>query len=200
MVYIVYLMSSICYYVGRRGETLLKAILNDSHLSDVLLPAIEKSRHRLFIATANLKDVHLPSKQRRGKARSLIELLKKKAKGGVEIRILHSGVPSVPVLERLRKGLPENLTMRRCPRVHAKAIIVDGRYMYLGSANFTGAGLGAKSSRRRNFEAGIWTDDLSLIDPVADMLEEVWTGALCDDCGRQDNCPVPLEEPDLARK
>ena len=161
---------------------------------------MEKSRHRLFIATANLKDVHLPSPGKSGRASSLIELLKKKANEGIEIRILHSGIPSGAVLERLRQGLPANLTMKRCPRVHAKAIIVDGRYMYLGSANFTGAGLGAKSKRRRNFEAGIWTDDLSLIDPVADMLEDVWSGGLCEDCGRHEHCPVPLEEPDLAQR
>ena len=88
--------------------------------------------------------------------------------------------------------------MRRCPRIHAKAVIVDGRRMYLGSANLTGAGLGAKSPRRRNFEAGIWTDDLSQIDPVADMLEGIWSGRECPDCGRRDYCPVPLEEPHLS--
>ena len=69
--------------------------------------------------------------------------------------------------------------------------------MYLGSANLTGAGLGAKSASRRNFEAGVWTDDLSLIDPVADMLETIWSGEYCDECGRQEHCPVPLEEPEL---
>ena len=89
--------------------------------------------------------------------------------------------------------------MRRCPRVHVKAVIVDGLGMYLGSANLTGAGLGAKSPRRRNFEAGIWTDELSLIDPVADMLEGIWSGRECPDCGRHEYCPVPLEEPDLVR-
>jgi phosphatidylserine/phosphatidylglycerophosphate/cardiolipin synthase-like enzyme len=81
--------------------------------------------------------------------------------------------------------------------VHAKAVIADGRWMYLGSANLTGAGLGAKSARRRNFEAGICTDDLTLIDPVLDMLDSIWSGAQCDGCGRKDHCPVPLEEPNL---
>ncbi len=116
---------------------------------------------------------------------------------GVEIRLLHSGVPSGPFLAQLKQRVPANLTMRRCPRVHAKALIADGRLMYLGSANLTGAGLGAKSPRRRNFEAGIWTDEMDLIDPVADMLDEIWTGAECKDCGRRDYCPEPLEEPDL---
>ena len=34
-------------------------------------------------------------------------------------------------------------------------------------ANFTGAGLGAKSDRRRNFEAGVLTDDDEVVDPDA---------------------------------
>ena len=87
--------------------------------------------------------------------------------------------------------------MRCCPRVHVKAVIADGRWRYLGSANLTGAGLGAKAARRRNFEAGIWTDDLALIDTIADMLDKIWTGTQCLDCGRKQHCPVPLEEPHL---
>jgi phosphatidylserine/phosphatidylglycerophosphate/cardiolipin synthase-like enzyme len=87
--------------------------------------------------------------------------------------------------------------MRRCPRTHFKALIVDGRWMYIGSANLTGAGLGAKSARRRNFEAGVATDDSTLIDPVSDMFDDLWSGAHCKDCGRKSHCPVPLEEPEL---
>ena len=100
-------------------------------------------------------------------------------------------------MARLKLGMPEGLTMRRCTRVHTKAIIVDGQWMYLGSANLTGAGLGAKSPKRRNFEAGIWTDNLSLLDPTADELQAIWSGQHCQSCGRRDYCPEPLEEPDL---
>ncbi len=152
------------------------------------------SRHRLFIATANVKDLHIPVGRR---ARSILRVFEELSVRGVEIRLLHSGVPSGPFLARLKERVPQNLIMRRCPRVHAKVIIADGRMMYLGSANLTGAGLGAKSSRRRNFEVGIRTDDVSLIDSVTDMLDAVWTGSECDDCGRKEYCPEPLEEPAL---
>jgi hypothetical protein len=50
---------------------------------------------------------------------------------------------------------------------------------------------------RRNFEAGIWTDQTDMIDSVLDMLEEIWNGSLCRSCGRKIHCPQPLEEPDL---
>jgi phosphatidylserine/phosphatidylglycerophosphate/cardiolipin synthase-like enzyme len=81
--------------------------------------------------------------------------------------------------------------------MHIKAVIADGKHMYLGSANLTGAGMGAKGPTRRNFEAGIWTDELRLIDPVADAIHGIWSGEQCNGCGRKDVCPVPLEEPEL---
>lgn len=175
---------------------MIRIILNEEHFGLVLKEAINNCRHRLFIATADLKDVHLrPSGRRR--ARSVFEALGKLADRQVLVRILHSGIPSGPLLERLKKAIPNGLTMRRCTRTHTKAVIVDGRSMYLGSANLTGAGLGAKSPTRRNFEAGIWTDEVELIDQVLEMLEDVWSGQQCPTCGRRDHCPVPLEEPQL---
>jgi hypothetical protein len=182
----------------------VKLVLNDEHLDGVLAAALTTCRHRLFVATANVKDVHLPvgvggtsRQRRRGNAQSFLEAFERLSAQGIEIRLLHSGVPSGPLLGRLKEKVPAGLTMRRCPRIHVKALIADGRWMYLGSANLTGAGLGAKSAARRNFEAGIWTDDLTLIDPVLDMLEAIWSGGECTRCGRKLYCPVPLEEPRL---
>jgi len=184
---------------------MVRVILNDDHLGGAIGAAIAACRHRLFIATADVKDLHLPSEQLAAgavrkpnrQAVSIVDVFHSLAQQNVQVQLLHSGVPSGPFLAELKKGLPQTLTMRRCPRLHAKAVIADGRLMYLGSANLTGAGLGAKSVRRRNFEAGIWTDEIPLIDPVADMLEGVFSGDQCPSCGRRDYCPVPLEEPRL---
>ncbi len=193
---------------------MVQLILNEQHLAGALGEAIAACRHRLFIATANVKDLHITintrqparsvgkgsaSRAKRGRLRtqSILNVFRELSKDGIEIRLLHSGVPSGPFLAELKKGIPKGLLMRRCPRVHAKAVIADGRLMYLGSANLTGAGLGAKSARRRNFETGIWTDELSLIDPVLDMLHAVFSGRECEACGRKAHCPVPLEEPRL---
>jgi hypothetical protein len=185
----------------------IRLILNDEHLTGVLDEAIQRCRHRLFLATANVKDLYLPVVaaspgarpwgRGRGRARSILDVFEELARRHIQVHPLHSGVPSGPFLARLKEGVPPTLTMRRCPRMHAKAVIADGRWMYLGSANLTGAGLGAKSARRRNFETGIWTDQTDLIDPVLDMLEEVWQGNACSNCGRKDFCPEPLEEPRL---
>ena len=194
---------------------MIQLILNDDHLAGALGEALAVCRHRLFLCTANVKDLHITIQARQApkaagekgtgrhpgrgrlRAQSIMAVFRDLCRDGIEIRLLHSGIPSGPFLAELKKGIPKGLIMRRCPRVHAKAVIADGRLMYLGSANLTGAGLGAKSSRRRNFEAGIWTDDLSLIDPVLDMLDGVWNGSECQECGRKEHCPVPLEEPRL---
>jgi phosphatidylserine/phosphatidylglycerophosphate/cardiolipin synthase-like enzyme len=176
----------------------------------VLVDLVPSAKDSLLIATANLKAVRMPladrtptrlrrgyggQARRRDDAESIVQVLARLAKRGVQVRVLHSGVPSGPFLEEL-KGIDEKtLQMRRCPRTHFKAAIVDGKRLYMGSANLTGAGLGAKSDGRRNFEVGVVTDDPALVDAVADLFEAIWSGAMCKRCQRQDFCPKPLESP-----
>jgi phosphatidylserine/phosphatidylglycerophosphate/cardiolipin synthase-like enzyme len=174
---------------------MLQLVLNDLHFAGVLADALSAARHRLFIATADVKDLHIPVAG--GSSASIVDVFRQLARRGVQVNLLHAGVPSGPFLAELKAGVPATLCMRRCIRVHAKAVIADGRRMYIGSANLTGAGLGAKSATRRNFEAGIWTDQMELIDPVLDMLEGIFSGGECGQCGRKEHCPVPLEEPEL---
>lgn len=172
---------------------MVQLILNEAHLELVVAHALETSRHSLVISTADVKDLHVPRARGQG-ADSLLDLLARRAGEGLAVRILHSAIPSRPVREKIQQAGPGRLILRRCIRVHAKALIADGRWMYLGSANLTGAGLGAKSPRRRNFEAGICTDQLGLIDPVGDMIEEIWAGRRCGSCDRRAHCPEALEE------
>ncbi len=64
-----------------------------------------------------------------------------------------------------------------CPRVHFKCIIVDGVKAYFGSANLTGAGMGAKSEKKRNFENGVLTDNPVLVEPLVEQFDFVWRNA-----------------------
>jgi len=45
-------------------------------------------------------------------------------------------------------------------------MVFDYKVAYIGSANLTGAGIGMKSPLRRNFEAGILTDEPELLDKL----------------------------------
>jgi len=171
-------------------------VVDEGHFARVVLGGMLEAKVSLDIATADFKAMLVPQAGRR-RAPSIVELLRKLAEKGVEIRLLHGGTPSAAALEELRRELPRGLTIRRCPRLHAKAVIVDCRRMYLGSANLTGAGLGAKADGRRNFEMGIWTESANLIDGVVEQFNTLWEGRRCEGCKRKEICPVPLEEPEL---
>jgi phosphatidylserine/phosphatidylglycerophosphate/cardiolipin synthase-like enzyme len=71
-------------------------------------------------------------------------------------------------------------------------VIIDGRLAYLGSANLTGAGIGAKSDHRRNFEAGILTDDPGIVSALMEEIDTLWRGEYCVKCQRRDVCPDPI--------
>jgi hypothetical protein len=85
--------------------------------------------------------------------------------------------------------------MRLCPRVHFKPVVDDGGMLYLGSANWTGAGLGAKGTGRRNFELGFATGDDVLLDRVQALYQQVWRGGECAGCKLREVCPAPLDAP-----
>ena len=81
----------------------------------------------------------------------------------------------------------------KCPRVHFKLIIIDSTIAYVGSANLTGAGMGMKSPRKRNFEAGILTDDPEMLDAAIEQFDNVWIGKFCKECGRREYCSDPIK-------
>ena len=171
-------------------------VIDGEHFHRVVRTGICEAKTSLDIATADFKAMLVPQAGTR-RAPSIVEVLRRLAGRGVEIRLLHAGTPSAPALRELRKALPKGLTIRRCPRLHAKTVVIDCRAMYLGSANLTGAGLGAKADGKRNFELGIWTESPALIDGVLEQFNALWEGHQCDSCRRKDVCPVPLEEPEL---
>ncbi|MGE0395105.1 MAG: phospholipase D family protein [Kofleriaceae bacterium] len=170
-----------------------------------VIAAVMQAHTSVWIATANVKGMLVEGRARPGARRSrtrtpyvsMVSRLDELAARGVELRLLHAELPSGPFREelvahpRLAAG---GLALARCPRVHMKAVIVDGALLYLGSANWTGAGLGAKGSGKRNFELGIVTDDAQLLDQVQALFDRVWTGAECARCKLREVCPGPLDE------
>jgi phosphatidylserine/phosphatidylglycerophosphate/cardiolipin synthase-like enzyme len=175
----------------------VELVVDSQHFHRIVRDGILKAKTSLDIATADFKAMLVPEGVS-GRAQSIVEIFRRLAGRGVEIRLMHSGTPSSAALRELKAALPRNLVIRRCPRLHAKTVIVDCRRMYLGSANLTGAGLGAKADGRRNFEMGIWTESSPLIDGVLEQFNMLWEGRRCGTCRRKDVCPVPLEEPQLA--
>lgn len=185
--------------IGGRGhyERVIRAVL-EAHTS-------------VWISTANVKALLIEDgRARPGRRRStrstsyvsILAMLDDLAARGVELRLLHAELPSRPFREELAQHprLLGALALRRCPRVHLKVVVVDGALLYLGSANWTGAGLGAKGSGRRNFELGIVTDDAPLLDQVQAMYEQIWRGGECAGCKLREECPGPLDEIERAEQ
>ncbi|HEY3495235.1 MAG TPA: phospholipase D family protein [Polyangiaceae bacterium] len=186
---------------GGYRQAALELVADSRHYDAVVLPALRNARVSLWIATANLKDVHVEAPigtraRAAGRFMSATECFEDLAARGVEIRVLHGGLPSRPFRASLarRRGLkPPRFELRHCPRVHLKMIVVDGATLYLGSANFTGAGLGARGEGKRNFELGIATEDDVLIDAAQLRFDRIWSGKECGSCRLRSECPGPLD-------
>ena len=171
-----------------------------------VIAAVMAAKVSVWIASANVKELMVEdSRARPGRRRTLrkrpyvsvLAHLDDLAKRGVELRLLHAEIPSGPFRKEIAQHprlLNGGLALRRCPRVHLKTVIVDGELLYLGSANWTGAGLGAKGAGRRNFELGIVTDDAALLDQVQALYERIWSGGECEGCKLRSECPGPLVE------
>ncbi len=161
---------------------------------NVIQEAVLSADKYVWIGTANLKDMHIP--MARG-YKPILEIFDRMAGKGVSFRIVHSDLPSRPfrkTLERFPRLTSGALELQICPRCHWKMVIVDGQFAYLGSANFTGAGLGAKSEKSRNLELGISSKDLNLVRKLQELFDIFWIGSYCHDCIRRDDCPDPIGE------
>ena len=109
---------------------------------------------------------------------------------GVAVRLIHAKEPGPAFREDFDRypNLIEGLERMLCPRIHFKTVVVDGRFAYTGSANLTGAGMGAKGPHRRNFEGGIVTTDPELVSPIMEQFDRLWIGAHCEKCRRKEYC------------
>lgn len=153
----------------------------------VIMQEIPASRKFLWIATSDLKDMYV---EKGRTAVPFLETISGLVERNVSVRLIHAKEPGANFRRDFDRypNLIGGLERVLCPRAHFKTVIVDGRIACIGSANITGAGMGAKSVTRRNFENGIITDDRKLIKPMMEQFDEIWMGSRCRDCRRKDFC------------
>ncbi len=169
-------------------------ILNDQIYKRVIEEEVTRAKKFLWIVTADIKDMHVIRAKR---SVPFLQVLAELVDSGVSVRLLHAKEPG----PRFRKDfdrypvLIESDLFERalCPRVHTKAIIVDAKKAFITSANLTGAGLGAKHADKRNFEAGLLTDEKEHIDPLMEWVDQLYLGDFCGSCRLRDVCPDPLD-------
>ena len=168
-------------------------VLHEAHYKRLLLELIPSAQRFVWIVTADLKDMHVETSK--GKFTPFLGVLAGLLDAGVTVRLIHAKEPGPRFLkdfDRYPSLISDNFERILCPRMHTKAIIVDGTKAYIGSANFTGAGLGSKGEHRRNFESGILTDDRKLISELMEDIDQLYIGMRCPKCQRRDVCPDPI--------
>lgn len=166
-------------------------ISNNDHY-DKVISRVASVKKSLWIGTADIKDLHVKVGNI---TEPLLGILARLLKRGVEIRLIHAKEPGPAFREDFDRYpiLKTGLERMLCPRVHFKMLIFDFETAYIGSANLTGAGIGMKSSNRRNFEAGILTDVPTLVEAAIEQFDSVWRGVHCPRCGRRQYCADPIK-------
>ena len=172
-------------------------IRDEAHYSEVLL-RVRDVKSTLWMGTSDLKDLFV---MRGKKAWPLLGEIANLIENDVSVRLIHAKEPGPNFRADFDRfpSLTTGLERVLCPRVHFKLLIFDLQTAYIGSANLTGAGIGMKSDGKRNFEAGIWTNDPALVSAAIEQFDSVWMGGHCEKCRRKTFCgdsilPVTPEE------
>ena len=169
---------------------MLQFISNAAHFSEVL-SLVSSVRHTLWIGTADIKDLYVDIGNEK---KPFLALIAQLIRRGVEVRLIHAKEPGPNFREDCDRYpvLYDRLERVLCPRVHFKMLVFDCAKVYVGSANLTGAGIGMKNDNKRNFEAGILTDDPEILEHAMNQFDNVWIGKHCKKCKRRDFCPDPI--------
>ncbi len=169
-------------------------LFNEQIYERVIQQLLPSAQRFVWIATADIKDMHVEHQRKRYD--SVLTVFADLVRNGIDVRLIHAKEPGVRFREDFDR-FPELIESDRfervlCPRNHSKIVLVDGKIAFVGSANLTGAGMGAKSPKRRNFESGFLTDDAKSIVQIMTWLDDLYLGEFCQNCGRRDVCPDPI--------
>lgn len=171
-----------------------RLIVNENHYQDVI-QRICAAKSSIKIMTANFKRFRLKPTDNQGEGYKdgtpFVKYLMAKAVQGISVQIICSR-PSSNFTdeweEYYRQMNPDLFEYKFCERNHAKVVIIDDKFAYVGSANVTPAGLGQGIFTPGNFEAGIFTENHKIVSPLKALFSMIWDGDCCTDCHRADKC------------
>jgi phosphatidylserine/phosphatidylglycerophosphate/cardiolipin synthase-like enzyme len=171
----------------------MKALFDREIYERFTATALAKARKYVWIATANIKGTVI---RHQGRYIQFVDFMAGQVNRGIGFRIIHAELPSAPFRERYEERdvggeLSAGVEFLHCIRMHAKVFIIDGNTALVGSANLTGAGVGAKARTRRNFEIGFLLEGERETRSFVRYFDYVWMGGQCVGCGRRDLCPAP---------
>jgi len=154
---------------------------------------IPAAQRFVWLGTADIKDLHVQAGRRFVPFLAVLNGLLEK---GCEIRLIHAKEPG-PRFRADFDRYPALLESHRferalCPRVHFKCVIIDGKSAFISSANLTGAAMGARGTGKRNFEAGLFTHDPTIVAEMMEYFDSVFMGRECRSCRLRRVCPDPI--------
>ena len=166
-------------------------LISDREHYEFLIGNIRKAKRSVLLSTANVKRFSIGETEAKASSESFLDILESLANSGVDIRIICSS-PSRGFLEEMEghEDLMNNphFTFKTCRRCHMKMVIIDSEIIYIGSANITAAGMGPRINTRRNFEAGMISSDVNLVEQGIDIFEEGWSKKRCNSCYYKSEC------------
>jgi len=151
-----------------------------SERNEVILDLMLKSEREILIAGAKINNFKFRVEEK--KLISLLGLLLYLSiEKDIKIYIL-----STPNFEKTKLAIKlkssPNIELRSCARNHLKVLIIDRKYAYFGSANFTGGGMGARGKNKINFEVCMYTNNRNIIDKLYRLIIDIWNGRYCHSC------------------
>ncbi|MGC9779582.1 MAG: hypothetical protein HZR80_10105 [Candidatus Heimdallarchaeota archaeon] len=140
-----------------------------------------KAKKRIWFTSAKTTDFMIPN-PRTKEAFQFSQRLYQLAKQGKKIKFILAPREKEKKFYKKLKDV-ENIEFAFCYNMHMKFVLVDSTWLYFGSANLTGAGVGSRTREgRNNFEIGVITIDQKTIEPVELLLQDIWIGSKCKNC------------------
>lgn len=146
-----------------------------------------KAKREVWITSAKTGDFSIVN-TRTNEAESITSRIYKMQEQGIKFRILLAPQEQKKQYQRAQTFYQKlsdlsNVEFHFCYNMHMKIVLIDDAWLYFGSANFTGAGLGSRTREgRNNFEIGSITVDKEVIREVEDLLNNIWNGQHCVNC------------------
>lgn len=168
-------------------------LIIENHYQE-FIKLINAAKSSIKIMTADFKLIKLKSTTRKNfeERTSFIRDLMERAEHGISVQIICSDPSKYfkEEYEELRKRMnTDNFRIYFCIRNHAKVVIIDDKTAYLGSANFTKAGVGQGVLSKGNFEVGIMTENQEIISSLKAHFTKIMNGDYCEGCHRAKKCP-----------